>query len=239
MSNASERGVFQEQGLQKELSQGTAKLIVVRHAQSQANVEGYHISNPSLTEKGRKQAQDLGKFFRDESIVFDAVYTSPKPRTQQTATEVLTAMDLSLPINTREGLREKSLGISREIPENVAQSARKELDITVPRLTDEERWEYIPNIDGIDKELFETERSVANRMNQALTEIAGSHPGETVLVVSHFMAMRAHLASMEEEPSDNSAFTENWVGNTGFYVVTHNAAGTSEFSLEEKRLRRI
>lgn len=70
------------------------ELYLIRHGESKGNVprdtqglsaKDFH--DPTLTEKGEKQAKALGKYF--ENIEFDDVYSSALRRTVQTATELI------------------------------------------------------------------------------------------------------------------------------------------------------
>ncbi len=60
------------------------KLYLIRHGESQENIDKiYTAGKAPLTEKGKKQAEELAKRF--EHINIDIVYTSPYKRAKQTA----------------------------------------------------------------------------------------------------------------------------------------------------------
>lgn len=67
------------------------KLYIIRHGETNYNVQGLHNSDPSvdvhLTEKGISDARRLADDLR--RIQFDAVYVSEMPRTLQTAKLIL------------------------------------------------------------------------------------------------------------------------------------------------------
>lgn len=64
-------------------------LVISRHAESEWNLLGKWTgwTDVNLTEKGMREAEQLGKIIRD--IHFDAAYTSELKRTQQTCDGIL------------------------------------------------------------------------------------------------------------------------------------------------------
>lgn len=81
------------------------KLLIVRHGQSVANLDGIfagHI-DPALTELGIRQAQCTAEFIAENYRV-DAVYSSDLQRAYKTG--LCVAEKLGLPIRTDPGLRE-------------------------------------------------------------------------------------------------------------------------------------
>jgi broad specificity phosphatase PhoE len=215
-------------------------LYVVRHAQSEANVHGWqNTPSPSITEHGRQQARERGIGFREQGVVFAAAYTSGKPRTMQTAAGILEGMDAGdIPVHVIAGLHEKGEGKYGVIPEGVTQKeVSTALRTTLRTMPDTERWDYVPEIPGINPETYETEHATAERVHNALSEIVVEHSGENVLVVSHAMTMRAHLVSLQTDAmseTGNVVFAENTPGNTGYYVVD---AERSEHGITALRLQ--
>lgn len=62
-------------------------IYVVRHGQTDLNKD--HVAQGRkglpLNEEGRRQAEELGKKFKEESIIFDYIYSSPQERAIETA----------------------------------------------------------------------------------------------------------------------------------------------------------
>jgi broad specificity phosphatase PhoE len=86
------------------------RLILVRHGQTQSNVE--HIIDtvvpgPGLTELGRQQAAALPDALRAERI--DAIFASTQLRAQQTAAAL--AESRGHPVTVRDGIREVEAGV--------------------------------------------------------------------------------------------------------------------------------
>jgi broad specificity phosphatase PhoE len=69
-----------------------------------------------LSAAGREQARAAGAFLRAASVRPDRVMTSTLPRTIETARAVLAALDLDLPIERREALKEIRSGRVADIP---------------------------------------------------------------------------------------------------------------------------
>jgi len=62
-------------------------IYVVRHGQTDLNKEKKAQGRKGLplNEEGRRQAEELGKKFKEEKIIFDYVYSSPQERSVETA----------------------------------------------------------------------------------------------------------------------------------------------------------
>lgn len=70
-----------------------------------------------LTAKGREQARAAGQLFADHAVRFDRIITSGLPRTEQTAAEVLAALDHQPEIVRRANLQEIRGGRLADISE--------------------------------------------------------------------------------------------------------------------------
>ncbi|MFI5955879.1 histidine phosphatase family protein [Cryptosporangium sp. NPDC051539] len=85
------------------------RLIVVRHGQSEANVDGsLHctVPGPQLTDRGRQQAEELAEALATEDV--RAVWCSTMTRAAQTAAPVASAKGLS--VREHDGFKEAYLG---------------------------------------------------------------------------------------------------------------------------------
>lgn len=66
-------------------------LYFVRHGLSEMNVSGHYSgagSNTPLTQIGKKQATEAGKWARDNGVVFDIILASPLDRAHETAKNI-------------------------------------------------------------------------------------------------------------------------------------------------------
>ena len=178
-------------------------IYLIRHAEAEGNlyrrVHGWYDS--LITDNGYRQIAALEKRFRGISI--DAVYSSDLFRTRTTARAVYVPKGLEL--HTHPGLREMNLGDWEDMtfgfvrhywPEELARFNATDPDWTAP------------NGEGF--------YQLGDRMERAVREIALAHPGQTVALFSHGMAIRQLISRVREVPpadwytvphGDNTAVT--------------------------------
>jgi probable phosphoglycerate mutase len=151
-------------------------VYLARHGESDWNVERRWQGNADrpLTELGRRQADELAE--RLASTPLDAVYSSDLLRARETAEAV--ARRQGLEVRTLAALREVDVGSWSGL-------TRDEVEERFPAAFATWRegghgWE--------DGEAYE---QMADRVVAAVLEIAGSHPGRSVLVVAHGGPIRA------------------------------------------------
>lgn len=164
-------------------------IYLVRHAEAEGNlyrrVHGWYDS--LITENGYRQIEALEKRFRD--IPVNAVYSSDLFRTRTTARAVYGPKGLEL--HTDPGLRELNLGewedrtfgsVRRGAPQ-----AMELFDRTDPAWQ-VEKAERFPQLE---ERMYDTVRRIAQR-----------HPGQTVALFSHGMALRQFLGRVKEVPPE-------------------------------------
>lgn len=175
-------------------------LLLVRHGESQANLERRFTRDDDepLTPRGVEQARATGRQLREHYRPV-ALYSSPFLRALHTAREIGKCLELEPVVVPR--LHEQSFGEMRGEPyERYYPLARA--------LVGEERWRHVPP--GGESLL-----QVVRRVGPAIDDIARQHAGEQVVVVSHggvMAAVRAHVAGhydLDPEPT----------GNAGGYLV--------------------
>lgn len=139
-------------------------LALVRHGVTDWNYDGRaqgHTDIP-LNDEGRRQAEAVAARLATER--WDAVYSSDLARAQTTAQAICRRTGHELVLDQR--LRERNIGLAEGTVEPERQV----------------RWPGVPfhSLPGL-----ETNQELARRALAALTEIAGRHPGQRVIVVSH------------------------------------------------------
>ena len=154
--------------------QRTTRLLLVRHGESTANAQGVFSGASTefvLTERGRQQAIRAGKGISDCGPI-DALYSSPLPRTWQTAELIGDQIGLG-PVAV-PGLREIDVG-------SATGKRIADLAVQYPRLLREVDDEsiHIPWPEG------ESHFQLRERAIYAIETIVERHPGETVVAVSH------------------------------------------------------
>lgn len=182
------------------------KLVLVRHAQSTANVLkilNTRMPGPPLTELGEQQAEELAQRMRAEPVV--AVYSSIATRAQQTAAPLAKLHELD--VQVIEGVHEVSVGEleDRGDQEGIEAYIRVFLPWTLGELHG--------SMPG-----GESGAQVRDRFTSAVAQIRAKHeqehPDGTVVLVSHGGAMRlcAELLADNVPPSVAEA---GLIPNTG------------------------
>lgn len=160
----------------------STRLTLVRHAESLANLDrsviGGRSNGVKLSAAGRRAALALGRWWRTEGFVPDAVYASPARRTLDTATLLNHGAQWGLQSRIEDGLQELSQGSAEGRPREQwwtpAALAAMHANPLEERLADD----------------AENHHEVQQRMQAALLRIAARHSGKHLLVVTHGIAMR-------------------------------------------------
>lgn len=142
------------------------RLLLVRHGETAANVEGrmQGRGDDPLNERGRAQANAIAARIKREYSGVSAIYSSPLGRARATAAAI--GMMLDVTPKLRDGLQEMNIGRLDGV-------SPAELWAATPRDADE----AYP--DG------ESGREFVERIMGALYGIVSAHPGETLVAVSH------------------------------------------------------
>ncbi len=165
------------------------KLLLVRHGETDWNVEGRYQgqADPPLNERGRAQARAVAS--KVAAMHPNAIYSSPLRRAWETAMAISEAT--GLPVTPEPRLKEINQGrwegmlvtdIRRQFPEEF-------------RMWTEHPWE----LEMPDRESL---RDLERRVLDAVEEIVGRHPGETVVLVTHKLPIaivKIHYAGVPRE----------------------------------------
>lgn len=150
----------------------SARLLLARHGATESNATGRYMgrSPEPISPEGRFQARALAR--RLQRVSLTAVYTSPLPRTRQTA-EIVAAPH-RLEVEPHPGLMEIDL-------ERWAGMSPEEIAAAEP-----EAWEVWSTDPGrLELEGIEPLERVAERVGGALSELRRRHAGDTVAAVTH------------------------------------------------------
>ncbi|MBW2621509.1 MAG: histidine phosphatase family protein [Deltaproteobacteria bacterium] len=153
-------------------NQDNTRMVFVRHGQTEWNVEGRAQGHADsiLTSLGRAQAAAVGK--RLKELEFTRLYSSDLGRTQQTAGII--AGYTGHGIITDPRLREKNMGVFEgltrpEIEENYSEELARYFKLDPDHVV----------TNG------ESDRQFFTRSTACFEELASSHSGETIVVVTH------------------------------------------------------
>lgn len=175
------------------------RVYLIRHGEAEGNIkriaQGHQ--NGAITAKGWQQIAALQERFA--AVPIDAVYASDLQRTRDTASALYVPKGLAL--HTDPAFREISLGRweGRPWSELYAHEAEKMDDFNHHT----ERWQ----VEG-----SETAQQVLARFLPALYDVAASHDGGTIAVVSHGCALRIVLTVLQGLPMESigaSAHSDN------------------------------
>ncbi len=173
---------------------GATEVYLIRHANALPGVEtvipggGYDVQPLSLL--GQQQAQALGNWLA--SVHFDAIYSSPLRRTQETAAPLAQAQNLI--VQLEPDLREVRLNIDLDSflesddPASTAKALRERLNEILMRVGKSGKWSSI--------EGSESGESLRARTVALITQLAARHPGQRIAAFSHGGSINAYLAEL-------------------------------------------
>lgn len=158
-------------------------LHLVRHGDTLQAAEGYFAGDidPPLTDRGRAQAEAVGKVAARLDLA--AVYVSPKLRARQTAEPILRECKLE-PI-VEDGLREIAYG---------AWEGRKESEIKATDPDMYSAWSQDPAL--VSPPGGESAFAIAARALPCLVRARREHPNGNVMFVSHKATVRIMVCAL-------------------------------------------
>ena len=184
-------------------------ILMIRHAKSIANETGIFggITDYELCKEGFKQAEALAKRLKEFEI--DKIYSSPLKRAVQTITP--TAVLKNLDINIVDGLKEMYVGTWENI-------LRDDLRKKYP---DENKYidetEHFTGMEGQEETI-----DVANRMYESILKIAKENTNKTVVITSHFVAMKAFLCKIMSIPFKETKKRIDYLGNASITKIVYD-----------------
>jgi len=148
------------------------RLIIVRHGETDWNVEGRYQGqlDSALTSIGRGQAEALAERFSREE--FSALYSSDLGRARETAERIAVRTGHRVQLDSR--LRERGLGQMQGL-------IRPEFEAKMPEEYQRFRtgdWDWAPP-EG------ESGRQSVERFQAGLTDLAQKHAGNRIAIVTH------------------------------------------------------
>jgi probable phosphoglycerate mutase len=158
-------------------------LHLVRHGDTMQAAEGYFAGDidPPLTDRGRAQADALGKVASGLDLA--ALYVSPKLRARQTAEPILRACKLEPVVD--DGLREIAYG---------AWEGRKESEIKASDAEAYLAWSQDPAM--VSPPGGESAFAIAARALPCLVRARREHPSGHVMFVSHKATVRIIVCAL-------------------------------------------
>lgn len=186
-------------------------ITFVRHAQSEANAEGVFQGqfDTPLTEKGRQQAAQLGKYWYEKGITFDKIISSPLLRARETAEGIQEY--LKIPLEFEPDWMERDTGNLSGIP-------HKQLDAI------KTRPDFISLYEPIG-ETGESEWMLYLRAGRAIHDLLQNPPGRYVVVSHSAFLKKVMLVALGIPPQGDFRGIRFWINNTActrFKYCTEN-----------------
>ncbi|MFQ2823134.1 MULTISPECIES: histidine phosphatase family protein [Aeromonas] len=150
------------------------ELVVIRHAETQANAEGRYQGalDIGLNDDGVCQISLLAEEVAVTQPPFDRLLASPLLRTRECA--AILSRQLGLPVEVAPAFRERDVGLFEGLTQTEARA--RYLKLWARNIT--RRWaEAPPGGETIDEAIA--------RVSQGLTALASTMQGERVLLVAH------------------------------------------------------
>ena len=179
-------------------------IYIIRHGQTEKNkanlLQGR--SEHPLNETGIQQAQEAGRWFAEQGIVFDAVFSSPLSRAIDTG-RIAAGKDSDFQPNVDERLIEMEYG------------PYEGSDLRVPP---PEIIEFFSDfVHNPAPEGMEQLSEVTARVGAFLEEIRERAESEEILISTHAIAMKGALEYLT--PESNGAYWSKYIGNCTVYAV--------------------
>jgi broad specificity phosphatase PhoE len=192
--------------MEEEMHYNDTTIYIVRHGQSEGSLSDVYGTDPDLTKKGVKQAEETAELFA--SIHLDRVFASQLKRAQHMA--AIIAARHALPVETVEDLREPEYGQLEGRKRKEVKDQYKERFQQRKALTEQERMRFKLVED------MESDEEALRRFLGALNRLAEANPGQTLLVISHVPLMKLlllHLGfatrkQLEGESIDNGGYIQ-------------------------------
>lgn len=193
---------------------GSCRVLLVRHGQSAAFVEGKPFAlvgghgDPPLSELGLWQAEQVGTRLASEPV--GAIYASSLTRTQQTAAPAAEALGLKTQIEP--DFREVFLG---DFEGGMFRVHAAQGHPAVQAMRENQQWGEIPNA--------ETNEQLQSRLVKAIEGVVAAHPDELVAVFCH----GGVIASLVAYAMGRNDFSFMGVRNASFSILEIGTAGWS------------
>jgi probable phosphoglycerate mutase len=195
----------------------TTRLVIVRHGETvwncEARIQGQ--LDPDLSVRGREQAEELALRLRQEPVA--AIYSSSLSRARETA--AIIASELGLTVREDPGFRESCFGSWEGL-------TTSEIRARFPEEYRLWRQDSVANRPPGG----ETVEALQQRVMASVREILTTHPGESVMIVTHAGPVRCLVCGLVEIPLhvyprlrvDNASVSRVWVGPRGAILVDFN-----------------
>lgn len=196
-----------------------AKLILVRHGESEWNAKGLWTgwTDIGLSERGKKQARLVGKKLKD--IQINLAFTSVLVRAKQTLEEIKNVLRIDIPTFEDKALNERDYGIY---------TGKNKWEIK--KAVGEEQFLKIRR--GWDVEIKDGEslkdvyvRTIPYYRTEILPQLKN---GKNILIVAHGNSLRALTKYLEDISDEDISKLEIGVGEVDIFEIDSNGNVSSK-----------
>ena len=200
------------------MGKNLTSIYIVRHGETHSNAKGLvqGQSDPSLTENGTLQLNEVGKAIK--KVKFDAFYTSPLKRALESAGILKQYIRID-PV-TDDNLKEQSFGIMEGKPKEILMEHFK--NANWDGMTFEEKRNF--KIDST----AESDKNALDRLLIFINTIKNKHPNSTTLILTHGTVMRHLLIDLGYATYEKQASVSN--GGLMHLVLNKNKWELKEYS---------
>ena len=229
------------------------KLVLVRHGQSQWNLENKFTgwTDVELTEKGIEEAIEAGRVLKEKGFTFDLAYTSLLKRSIETLDHILKEMDINdIEIHSTWRLNERHYGALQGLNKDQAikdygkeqvQLWRRSTSVRPPELKlDDPRY---PGNDPLYKDLsnryLPKSENLIDTINRVFPyweeEIAPALKNKhKVIIAAHGNSIRALVKYLDNLNEEEIVATEIDTGNPICYELDDNLVPIRHYYLKEE-----
>ena len=227
------------------------KLVLVRHGQSQWNLENKFTgwTDVDLSENGIKEAIDAGKILKEKGYNFDIAYTSVLKRANKTLEIILKEMgEENIPINYSYRLNERHYGALQGLNKKETQEKygeeqvklwRRSATVRPPELSkDDPRY---PGNDPKYKDLKEEDIPLTENLQDTIKRVIpywnsdikkALENGKKVIVVAHGNSLRGLVKYLDNLTDEEVINLEIPTGNPLVYELDENLKPIKHYYLK-------
>ena len=230
------------------------KLVIVRHGQSQWNLENKFTgwTDVGLSEKGIKEAKDAGILLKELNYTFDVAYTSVLKRANDTLYYILDELnERNIPIKYSYKLNERHYGALQGLNKDETKEKygeeqvklwRRSADVRPPALTrNDERY---PGNDQKYKDLTENELPLTENLLDTIERVTEYwqeemsktiKEGKKVIIVAHGNSLRGLIKYLDNLSNDEVIQLEIDTGRPICYELDDNLKPIRHYYIDETK----
>lgn len=200
------------------MGKNLTSIYIVRHGETHSNAQGLiqGQSDPSLTENGILQLNDVGKAIK--KVKFNAFYTSPLKRALESAGILKQYVKIDPVLN--DNLKEQSFGIMEGKPKETLVEHFKNANWDEMTFEEKRNFKIDPTA--------ESDKNALDRLLVFINTIKDRHPNNTTLILTHGTVMRHLLIDLGYATYEKQASVSN--GGLMHLTLINNTWKLKEYS---------